>query len=335
MSRVRAVACALPEAEVTNDDLRRENPAWGVELVAELAGIRARRVAAATETAFDLSVRACDKLFAEQDFVPEDVDAILYCTQEPDYPIPGNAQLLHAHLGLGDEVLALDYNLACSGFVYGLAAAEAFIRAGMASGVLLVTAVTQSKRMHPGDRSVRMLLGDGAAVSFVCDGGEGGAMIASELCTHGRGFQYGYVPAGGARSPSSPETKREQTDRSGNVRTSEDMHMDGTALWAFVKSVMPGHIEGFLAANSLTLDDIDLCVFHQASKLVLDSLAKALAIPPEKMFVRMEEVGNLASASIPFALRAALDEGAIQPGNRVLLSAYGVGVSYGSAILEF
>jgi 3-oxoacyl-[acyl-carrier-protein] synthase III len=336
MTKIETIACALPEIEITNADLHRENPTWGVELVAELAGIRSRRVAAADETALDLSIGACEKLFADGGLAAAGIDAILYCTQEPDHPAPGNAQLLHAHLGLGDDVLALDYNLGCSGFVYGLAVADALARTGMASRILLVTAVTQSKRMNPRDRSVRVLLGDGAAVTYVSNRGEGGGeIVASELCTHGAGFKHGYIPAGGARRPSTEETKREMTDLSGNVRTAEDMHMDGAELWAFVNSVIPGHIDAFLAKNGLTLDDIDLCVFHQASKLILGSLTKALAVPPEKMFMHMEQIGNLSSASIPFALRAALDGGAIGPGDRVLLTAYGVGISYGSAILEF
>lgn len=336
MTSIRAIAGALPERVVTNADLDRENPDWGMEAVAELVGVRSRRVAAADETAFDLSIRACEELLTGPEVSIDGIDAILYCTQDPDYRVPGNSFLLHERLGLGDDVLAFDYNLACSGFVYGIAFADAFARAGTASGMLLVTAETQSKRIHPGDRSVRPLLGDGAAVTYLSGSDIGGGrIVASELCTHGAGLKHAYVPAGGARTPSSADTKRETTDRSGNVRTAEDIRMDGTELWAFVTSVVPGHIERFLAKSSLTLDDIDLCVFHQASKLILNSLTRALALPPDKVFTHMEDIGNLASASIPFALRAALDEGAIQPGDRVLMSAFGIGISYGSAIVEF
>lgn len=335
MTSIRAIAGALPETVVTNDELSRANPAWSLELVAELTGIYSRHVAASDETAFDLSVKACESLLSQS--AVADIDAILYCTQDPDYRMPGNAHLLHRYLELDDQVLAFDYSLACSGFVYGLTIADALARGGMASGILLVTAETQSKRMNPRDRSVGALLGDGAAATYVTrsDAGGGGRIVASELCTHGRGFEHGYIPAGGARNPSSEETKRETTDRSGNVRTPEDVHMEGTELWAFVNSTIPGHVEAFLAKHSLSLDEIDLFVFHQASKLILGSLAKALAIPPEKMLMRMGDVGNLSSASIPFALRAALDEGAIQPGSRVLLSGFGAGISYGSAIVEY
>jgi 3-oxoacyl-[acyl-carrier-protein] synthase III len=336
MTSIRAIAGVLPEDEVTNAELDRENPSWGMELVAELTGIDSRRISAEGETAFDLSVRACEELAEDPGVDLRSIDAILYCTQDPDYIAPGNAHLLHDHLGLGDDVLALDYNLACSGFVYGLAIGDALARSGTASSLLLVTAVTPSKRMNPRDRSVRVLFGDGAAATHLSARDEGGGrIVASELCTHGQGFKYGYVPAGGARTPLGEGTRRETTDQSGNVRTAEDVHMEGTELWSFVSSVVPGHIEAFLAKHSLTPGEIDLFVFHQASKLILNSLTRALAIAPEKVFVHMKDIGNLSSASIPFALRAALEEGAIQPGNRVLLSGFGIGISYGSAIVEF
>lgn len=337
MTAIRSIACALPAKEVTNADLARQHPGWSMDLVVKRSGIESRRVAAAGETAFDLSVRACEELLAQPGSPAQgEIGAILYCTHDPDHPMPGNAHLLHRHLGLDDDVLAFDYRLACSGFVYGLALADALMRAGLASGTLLVTAETASKRINPKDRAARALFGDGAAATFISatDGG-GGRVVACQLCSHGAGFEYGYIPAGGTRQPLGEETKEEIADLSGNVRTPEDLHIRGPELWGLVNSLLPAHIETFLAKHSLTLEQIDLCVFHQASRLILDSLGKALSIPPEKMYVHMKDVGNLSSASIPFALRAALDEGAIEPGHRVLLSGFGTGISYGSAIVEF
>lgn len=337
MTHIQAIAGALPDKEVTNAELARQHPAWGVDLVAELTGTYSRRIAAEGETAFDLSVKACESLFAQGDVRVEDIDAILYCTPNPDHPIPGNAHLMHDHLEMDDDVFAFDYTLACSGYVYGIAFADAIVRCGMASGVLLVTAETPSKTMHVDDRSVRTLFGDGAAATYITGDslGGGGRIVAHELCSHGRGFEHVYIPAGGARMPVNGETKRETTDQSANVRTPEHVRMDGAELWAFVRSTVPRHVQAFLAKHSLTLSDIDLCVFHQASRLILSSLAKELAIPPEKIFVHMGSTGNMGSASIPFALRAALDDGAIGAGDRVLLTAFGGGISYGSAIVEF
>lgn len=336
MTVIRSIACALPETEVTNADLDDRHPAWAMDLVARRSGIESRHVAASDETSFDLSLQACDELFKRPGIDAREIDAILYCTQDPDYPMPGNAHLLHAHLGLGDNVLAFDYRLACSGFVYGLSLADALMRSGTATRVLLVTAETPSKRIHPKDRATRVLFGDGAAVTYLSAGGTAGArVLACQLGTHGAGFKHCYVPAGGARTPSSEETRRERTDPSGNVRTADDIHMNGPRVWAFVNSVVPGHISTLLEKSSFTSDEIDLYVFHQASKMILDSLAKALSIPSEKVFTCMSETGNLSSASIPFALNAALAEGVIGRGDRVLICGFGAGISYGSAIVEY
>jgi 3-oxoacyl-[acyl-carrier-protein] synthase-3 len=331
---IRHISCALPDHAVPNEDLARENPAWEMESVAERAGVLSRRVSAPGETAFDLSVRACEVLLEESSLEPSDVDAIVYCTQTPDYVMPGNAHLLHRHLELPDSVLAFDYSLACSGYVYGLAFADSFIRAGLASEVLLVTADTYSKYINPGDRSARVLFGDGSAVTHVSAAGGVARIVASKLCSHGADFEKFYIPAGGMRTPAAQETKHESTDRHGNVRSPEDIHMDGLGVWAFINSSVPDHVTSFLEQRSLTLDDIDLFVFHQASQMTLDSLAKALRLPAERMFVRMADVGNLVSASIPVALRAALDEDRIGPGDRALLCGFGVGLSYGSVLVE-
>jgi 3-oxoacyl-[acyl-carrier-protein] synthase-3 len=334
MATIRHISTAFPERTVPNEELARENPAWEMESVTERAGVVSRRVAGPGETAFDLSVRACEALVEESELALGEVDAIVYCTQTPDYPMPGNAHLLHRQLGLGDSVLAFDYNLACSGYVYGLAFADSFIAGGLAAEVLLVTADTYSRYINPGDRSARVLFGDGAAVTHVSASGDGPRIAAAELCSHGRDLETFYIPAGGMRTPSTEETRAEATDRHGNVRSAEDIHMDGLGVWAFINSAVPDHVRGFLERRSLTVDDVDLFVFHQASQMTLDSLAKALELAPERMYVRMAEVGNLVSASIPVALRSALDEGRVGPGDRVLLCGFGVGLSYGSVLVE-
>lgn len=336
MTTIRSIARALPEQELTNADLERENPSWDMAAVTERAGVRSRRIAAPDETSFDLSIRACDALLADSDLDTGDVDAILYCTQSPDYLMPGNANLLHRHLGLGDGVIAFDFTLACSGYVYGLGLADSFVRSGLASEILLVTAETYSKYINPSDRTTRALFGDGAAVTHLSASGAGGTIVASALCSHGRDLDKGaYIPGGGMRFRHSEETERETVDGHGNVRSAENIHLNGPAVWTFINSTIPGHVKDFLADQGLAIDDVDVCVFHQASKLALDSLARALSLDARKLFVHMEEVGNLASASIPFALAAALDEGAIESGQRVLLSAYGAGMSYGSVLVEY
>lgn len=338
MTIIRAIGCALPEQAVTNADLESENPGWEMATVAQRSGVRARRIAAPHETAFDLSVQACEALVAETGLDLASIDAILFCTQSPDYLMPGNANLLHSHLGLDDRVLAFDFTLACSGYVYGVAIADSIARAGLATEILLVTAETYSKHINPGDRTTRVLFGDGAAVTHLstADAGTGGRVVAAELCSHARPLAQGaYIPAGGWRRPRGDETKAETVDANGNVRSAENIHLDGPGVWAFVNSVVPGHLRDFLATNALTPEDIDAYVFHQASQLTLDSLARLVPLPRERVVTNLGEIGNLASASIPVALRHALDNGAVAPGGRVLLSGFGAGLSYGSVLLEY
>jgi 3-oxoacyl-[acyl-carrier-protein] synthase III len=336
MTVIGHISYVLPQRALTNDELARQNPTWDMSSVASRAGVTSRRISAPDETAFDLAALACDALIGEADLELGDVDAIISCTQSPDYVMPGNAHLLHRHLGLGDAVIAFDYNLACSGYVYGLAFADSFVARGLASNVLLVTADTYSKHINPKDRSARVLFGDGAAATHVSGSHDGrGTIVAAELCSHGSDFEKFYVPAGGMRTPRGERTREETADRNGNVRSAENIHMDGMGVWAFVNSVVPGHVQSFLEKQSLTPKDIDVYVFHQASKMTLDSIAKALDLQPDRVYFNMNEVGNLVSASIPVALRMAIDDETIRPGDRVLLCGFGVGFSYGSILVQF
>lgn len=332
--KIEAIEFALPEKIVTNQDLHDENPDWDMKNVEAKSGVVQRHIAADDETAFDLAARAADRLFAAG-HDKDAVDAVIFCTQSPDYIMPSNAFLLHAHLGLKDEVLAFDYNLACSGYIYGLAIARSLIIAGTATKVLFATGDTYSRYINKGDRSARVLFGDGAAVTLVTasEGGEG--ITDLMLATSGKHHRKFYVPAGGMRLPRSPETAIEETDASNNVRSKDDIYMDGMGVWSFIQSTVPKQIRALLERNRLAADDIDLYVFHQASKLTLDSLMKALRLGPERVFVDLAQTGNLVSSSVPVALKKALDAGRIPPGATVLISGFGVGLSWGSMILKF
>jgi 3-oxoacyl-[acyl-carrier-protein] synthase-3 len=325
-SRIAAIATWLPERVLSNADLERENPDWNMPSVSDKAGVIERHVAAPGETAFDLAKSACGKLAKTRKL--DDVDAIVFCTQSPDYIMPSNAHLLHAHLGLGDAVAAFDINLACSGYVYGLALAHSMIAAGLSRRVLLATADTYSKYIHPKDRSARVLFGDGAAVSLIEASADPAGLSSFELASHGKQYDKFFIPAGGHRIPKSAATAVETTDRTGNVRSPEHIRMDGLGVWSFINSAAPRQIRSHLEKNRLSLDDIDLFVFHQASQMTLDSLIKALGIDRRNVYFKLHDVGNLVSASIPVCLAAALQEGRVQKGQRVLLCGFGVGLSY-------
>jgi 3-oxoacyl-[acyl-carrier-protein] synthase-3 len=329
---LEAIASSLPATVVTNAELALENPTWQMDQVAAKSGVHSRHIAAPGETALDLAVRAVEALDGQ---VPlEALDGIVFCTQTPDFVMPSNAFLLQERLGLADRILAFDINLACSGFVYGLAICRGLILGGQARRILLVNADTYSRLINPGDRSARVLFGDGAAATVVSSETIRLKLVDFELSSSGRNWRKFCVPAGGFRERKDINEGRVEIDASGNQRTREDIHMDGLGVWSFINSSMPGQINGLLSRNGLSIGDIDLFVFHQASALTLDSLERTLKIPDGKSYRNLETIGNTVSASIPIALTQANQEGRLVKGMRVLISGFGVGLSAGSAIIE-
>lgn len=334
MITIERIEYYLPPCVLTNDALQRARPDWDVAKLADKAGVFTRHIAGDSETAFDLAAAACDKLLTADPDLREVIDGILFCTQSPDYVMPSNAFLLHRHLNLRESVLAFDFTLACSGFVYGLAIAQGFIATALAKTILLVTADTYSKYIHTRDRSARILFGDGAAACLITKSRSVG-MIDIALATSGKDYDCFYIPAGGCRTPRSAATAVAEVDASGNTRTAETIHMNGFGVWKFIAATVPKQIAELLAKNGYAAADVDLYVFHQASKLTVDSLVKALKLDGGKVFNNIDRVGNLVSASIPVALKDAESAGCLKRGDLVVLSGFGVGLSWGTAILRY
>lgn len=324
----------LPGDRVSNEDLQRENPDWDMGRLSEKSGVYNRHIAKADETAFDMACKACEKLFSTRQISKDSIDGIIFCTQSPDYIMPSNAFLLHKHLKLGQSVFAFDINLACSGFIYGLSIARGFIATGLGKNILLVNADTYSKYINPRDRSAKILFGDGAAASII-SGKESQGVIDIILASSGKDFDSFYIPSGGCRLPKSESTSAEEMDAAGNTHSAENIHMNGFGVWKFIASTVPKQINEILSRNGFSVNDIDLYVFHQASKMTLDSLIKGSKIDPEKVFSNIQDVGNLVSASIPVALKDALTAGRLKKGDLVLLSGFGVGLSWGTIILKY
>ncbi|MES2330083.1 MAG: ketoacyl-ACP synthase III [Bacteroidota bacterium] len=329
---IRSIEYYLPEQVVTNADLQAEFPHWDVDKVEKKTGVRERHIAAKKETALDLSIKACEKLFAQYD--KDAIDGIIYCTQSPDYIMPSNSFLLQKHFGLSEKAFAFDFNHACTGYIYGLMMAQSFIRSEMASRLLLINADTYSKYINPQDRSTRVLFGDAAAASIMEGTTEAIGVIDMEIATYGEGYDKFMIPAGGTRLPLSGETAKEVKDDAGNVKSQQDIHMDGLAVWSFINSKVPGQIDILLKRNGLQMKDIDLVIFHQASMLTIDSLVKKLKLDTNKVFINIQNIGNTVSASIPIAVKDAMDSGRLQKGNKMLLSGFGVGLAYGTVLIQ-
>ena len=330
---IKSIEYFLPETIVTNDDLQKENPDWNLEKVTERSGVYKRHIANEDETAYDLSIKACDKLFQTND--KSKVDGIIYCTQSPDYIMPSNSFLLHDYLNLEDSVFAYDFNHACTGYIYCLAMANAFLKAGMANEILLVNADTYSKYINPKDRSTRVLFGDGAAATIVKQSDEKKGIIDIDLGSFGSGYDKFWIPAGGLRLPKSDTTSIETKDDKANIRSQNDIEMDGLSVWSFINSVVPKQINSLLQQNNMVIYDIDQFIFHQASKMTLESIKKILNLDEKRVFINIQNIGNTVSASIPIALKEAMKQNKIDSGSIVILSGFGVGLSYGAILMEF
>jgi 3-oxoacyl-[acyl-carrier-protein] synthase-3 len=334
-AQIGAIEYYLPETVLTNEDLAQLYPGWPANVVKGKTGIEARHIAAQNETATDMAIKAAQKLFDRKACAPDDIDFLMLCTQSPDYFLPSSACLIQDRLHIPKACGAFDFNLGCSGFVYGLALSRALIENGLAANVLLLTADTYSKFIHPMDRSVRTLFGDAAAATLIrrVANGSGSPLIGPFVFgTDGSGADLLMVPAGGLRLPRSSQTEVEQTDEKGNTRSQENLYMNGPAILAFSMSAVPALVEKLLSDTGMDRDSVDAFIFHQANKMMLEALRKQCKIPPERFVVDLADKGNTVGSTIPIALLDACRRGAIKPKARVMLVGFGVGLSWAGAL---
>ena len=333
---IAGIAYHLPKLELTNERLAAEFPDWTIDKIQGKTGICSRRIAAEGECASDLGVEACRKLFSEGVCQPGDVDFLLFCTQSPDYFLPTTACLMQQRLGIPTTAGALDFNLGCSGYIYGLGLAKGLIESGQARRVLLVTAETYSKHIHPGDKSVRTLFGDAAAATLIAsDDQHVGAFGPFVYGTDGRGGANLCVPSGGMRLMRDEQTRVCVPDDQGNLRSQDNLYMNGPEIFTFTLREIPGLVRVTLAKAELEMEDIDHFVFHQANQYMLESLRKKTKIPESKFILSFAQCGNTVSSTIPIALKDSMEKGLLKPGERIMLVGFGVGYSWGSAIIQW
>jgi 3-oxoacyl-[acyl-carrier-protein] synthase III len=333
-AKIEAIAYALPEQVVTNDQLRRENPDWDFAHLERRTGVLQRHIAGPEETAVDLAMRACGELQGAGLLDSQNIGAIIFCTETPDYHIPPNACLIHGRLEFPTSTMAFDLNLGCSGFVYGLSIAQSLLAVDATKRVLLLNGDTYSRLIHPGDRSTRCLFGDGASATVIAPAVGREGVLDIRLATAGHAHERFMVKAGGARKPRDATSCVPRRDRSGNLRSDETITMDGIGVLSFFNSALPAAVTDLLSSHRLTVDDIDLFVFHQASQVALESLERLLKISKEKMVYDLANTGNLVSASIPVAMKRCQDTGKLKAGSLVVLCGFGVGLSWGTALVR-
>lgn len=331
---IRAIEYVLPEGELTNEYLAALYEGWTAQSIFDKTGIVKRHIASETECVSDLAERAARKLFFSGVCSPEMIDFVLLITQTPDHILPTSACLLQARLGIPQTAGALDINLACSAYVYGLTIAKALVQSGVARNVLLLTAETYSKYIHPMDKTTRTIFGDAAAASLICDCEEGLGIGEIDYGTDGSGYESFIVPAGGARMPRSRKTALEVMDHNGAIRSANHLFMDGPDILTFALRVVPQTVSRVLAKAGKSMEDIDVFIFHQANAFILSHLRKKLKIPEHKFFVCLEDTGNTASSSLPIAVKRAEEQGVLKDGMTALLAGYGAGLSWGAAIVQ-
>jgi len=329
---IKALAYNLPEKVLTNEMIAQEFPEWTVEKIDKKIGIRQRHVTVEGETASDLAVGAAEKLFAENSYDRLLIDYMIFVTQSPDYHLPTTACTIQTRLGLSKRITVIDVNLGCNGFVAGLSLAKAVIIAGQAKNVLLLTGETYSKYMHERDKSNRTIFGDGAAATLVSTDGmaEVGEFV---IGTDGTGAENLIVKSGGARHPKPMDDLK--FDDFGNPRSSDNLYMDGPAILNYSLDSIPQLVEDVLERNHVTMDDIDLHVYHQANNFLANLERRKLRIPEEKYYCNIENFGNTVSSTIPIALCEALKEGRIKQGTKVLSVAQGLGYTWGGVVMFF
>lgn len=329
---IKGLSYYLPEKVVTNEELVKEFPEWSVEKVAQKVGVDARHLAAEEETAGDMAEKAARKLFEEYGISPKEIDFVMLCTQSPDYFLPSTACVLQDRLGIPTTSGAFDYNLGCSGCIYGMAMGKGLIAAGIAKNVLLLTAETYNKYLHPSDKSNRSIFGDGAAACLISK--EGFAEIGEfSLGTDGSGANNLIVKTGAARQKTA--TGKFVEDEEGHVWYDDYLYMNGGNVFNFTLDVVPGMMKEIMTKNDLEKDQIDYYVFHQANKFMLSTIRKVCGIAKDKFYINLATTGNTVSSTVLIGLKDCLERGTIKTGDKVMITGFGVGLSWGGSLLTF
>jgi 3-oxoacyl-[acyl-carrier-protein] synthase-3 len=319
-SVIRGVGSYLPQKILTNADLAKTVDTSD-EWIVERSGIRQRHIAAEGEYTSDLAIAAAKQALAMAHKEGTDVDLFIVATSTPDDTFPSTASKVQGALGRPGAP-SFDVQAVCSGFIYGLAVADNFIRAGQSKCALVIGAEIFSRILDWTDRSTCVLFGDGAgAVLLTAEAGKGDTTDRGVLSTHlhsdGRHHDMLYVDGGVST-----------TQTTGHVR------MKGKEVFRHAVVNLTDTVREALAANNMTIDQVDWLVPHQANRRILDSTADKLGLDPKKVVITVDQHANTSAASIPLALTAAIRDGRIRPGQIVLMEAMGGGFTWGSALVR-
>ena len=325
---IKAIEYVYPEYKITNKDLEKIFPDYDFSKFEEKVGIK-NRYWVRDETALDLAVKACEKLFQNHD--RQEIDYILYCTQSPEYFLPSTACILQNKLGIKTNIGALDFNLGCSGYTYGVSLAKGLINSGQVKNILLVTAETYSKYLHPKDRSNRSIFGDAATATLISfsetEEGIGDFLFG----TDGSGYDKLIVKNGCSRhlyEADAPDIVY-GTD---NIYSDNHLYMNGPEVFNFTNEVVPNFTKEIIEKNNINIDTVDQFVFHQANAYMLNFMRKRLKIESDKFYIDLEDGGNTVSCTIPIALKKYSK--LINTETTIVIVGFGVGLSWSGGLIK-
>lgn len=319
-ARISQIEYYLPDNVLSNANLVAQYPEWNPQKVEKKVGIRNRHIALPKETALDMAVKAAEKLFVSVD--PNTIDFVLFCTQSPDHLLPTSACIAQERLGLRTNIGAMDFNLGCSGYIYGLALSKSLIESGMAANVLLLTGETYSKYISESDISNRSIFGDAATASLITKS-ENDHIGEFVLGTDGKGAENLIV-----RNINAQNAFRLTDGKS------PELYMNGPEIFNFTIETIPPLVEAVCVKNRIARNDVDYVILHQANKYIIEFLISTIGLDPSKCHIDMLEYGNTVSNTIPIALKDSWDRELIKSGDKVLLAGFGVGYSWGSTIIR-
>lgn len=304
MIGICSIETYIPELRISNYE-RKEKFEITDEFIENKIGVRSVSRMTADEDTSDLCCKAYEKLIKNTRFDPDIIDVLIVCTQNPDYSLPHTAAIVHGKLGLPEKCAAFDISLGCSGYVYGLSVIEGFMVSGGMKHGLLFTADPYSKVLDENDKNTSLLFGDASTVTYI----SGDPVFTSFRYTFGtRGRDFNYL-----------------------ICNDKTLYMNGRQIFNFAARTIPEDIKRVLQINNFDIDDIDRFLIHQGSKYIVDFLIKKVGLPREKTPYVIEEYGNTVSSSIPIMLRPLLPDYTV---NRVLITGFGVGLSWASGILS-
>lgn len=329
---LQGIASAVPKQSQGSDAFYEAFGEDTVRKIIKRTGVEERRISQQLCTS-DLCEAAAQELMQSLGWEPSSIDALFFVSQTPDTSMPATACILHYKLQLSPHCLALDINLGCSGYVYGLWFASQLMMGGGIQRALLLAGDTASRFVSPLDRATAPLFGDAGSATALASDPNAPSMFF-QLGTDGSGAPHLKIPAGGYRRPSTEETRQRISREDGGIRSEEELWMNGAEVFAFTLQRIPTLIQSTLEEASCSIEDLDAVVSHQANRFLLKHLGRRMKLQPQQLPINLDRYGNTSVASIPLAMTTELADSLSSQTQKLALVGFGVGWSWGAAVLE-